>query len=122
MQKRLIEQFSPDQVFHGLLAGEGFSSRVGAACIYHCPRCRHRIRFRWQSFYQWDGASCFTRALRRRFDDMTPALAAEEQGAFDFFCPTCGAPTRIIFSANRQGIAAYQFDLYAALVGAGALT
>ena len=90
-----------------------------AACIYCCPRCRHRIRFRWRSFYQADGRSAFKRQLRRFFDDMTPTLSTEEQGILDFYCPTCSAPTRIIYSADDYSKIAYHFDIYAALVGAG---
>jgi len=114
-----IDHYEASVVFYGLLAGEDYRNRVAGSCIYCCPRCRHRIRFRWRSFYQADGRSCFKRKLRRVFDDMTPPLSTDEQGMLDFFCPTCSAPTRIIFSAEDYSKIAYHFDIYAALVGAG---
>ena len=114
-----IDHYEASAVFYGLLDGKDYHNRVAGSCIYCCPRCSHRIRFRWRSFYQADGRSTFRRKLRRCFDDMTPTLSSEEQGLLDFFCPTCSAPTRIIFSADDYSKIAYHFDIYAALVGAG---
>ncbi len=114
-----IDHYEASAVFYGLLDGEDYRNRVGGNCIYRCPRCSHRIRFRWRSFYQADGRSAFQRKLRRFFDDMTPTLSTEEQGILDFYCPTCSAPTRIIFSADDYSKIGYHFDIYAALVGNG---
>ncbi len=114
-----IEHYEARSVFQGLLDGEDYRNRVAGTCIYCCPRCNHRIRFRWRSFYQADSRSAFKRKLQRFFDDMTPVLASEEQGFLDFYCPSCAAPTRIIFSAHDYSKIAYHFDIYAALVGAG---
>ena len=114
-----IDHYEASAVFFGLLDGEDYRNRVGGSCIYRCPRCSHGIRFRWRSFYQADGRSAFQRKLRRVFDDMTPTLSTEEQGMLDFYCPTCSAPTRIIFSAKDYSKIAYHFDIYAALVGSG---
>jgi hypothetical protein len=114
-----IDHYEAHSVFQGLLDGAEYRNRVAGACVYRCPRCNHRIRFRWRSFYQADGRSAFKPKLRRCFDDMTPALTADEQGFFDFYCPTCAAPTRIIFSADDYRKLAYHFDIYAALVGIG---
>ncbi len=119
MRSARIDHYQARAVFHGLLDGEDYRNRVAGACVYRCPRCSHRIRFRWRSFYQADGRSAFERKLRRFFDDMTPTLASEEQGALDFYCPSCAAPTRIIFSAEDYSRIAYHFDIYAALVGVG---
>ena len=115
----LIDHFDARAVFRGLLDGEDYRNRVAGSCIYRCPRCGHRIRFRWRSFYQANGRSPFQRRLRRIFDDLTPALPADEQGCIDFHCPACQAPTRIIYSAQDYTKIAYHFDIYAALVGAG---
>lgn len=120
MRSAPIDHYEARSVFYGLLDGVDYRNRVAGACVYCCPRCSHRIRFRWRSFYQADGRSAFKRELRRFFDDMTPALSSEEQGFLDFYCPTCSAPTRIIFSADDYSKSAYHFDIYAALVGAGA--
>ena len=114
-----IDHFEARAVFRGLLDGEDFRNRVAGTCIYRCPRCSHRIRFRWRSFYLADGRSAFKRKLRRVFDDLTPPLSAEEQGQLDFRCPSCSAPTRIIFSAEAYTKIGYHFDVYAALVGDG---
>lgn len=114
-----IDHYEAAAVFYGLLDGEDFHNRVAGSCVYRCPRCGHRIRFRWRSFYQADGRSAFQRKLQRVFDDMTPALSAEEQGCLDFFCPTCAAPTRVIFSVDDYTKIACHFDIYAALVGVG---
>ena len=114
-----IEHYEANTVFRGLLEGEDYRNRVAGACVYCCPRCGHRIRFRWRSFYNADGASAFKRKLRRVFDDMTPRLAKDEQGCLDFCCPTCAAPTRIIYAAEDSSGRAYHFDIYAALVGLG---
>jgi len=119
MRSVQIDHYEARAVFDGLLDGEDYGNRVAGACIYRCPRCSHRIRFRWRSFYQADGRSAFERKLQRFFDDMTPTLASEEQGCLDFYCPTCAAPTRIIFSAEDYTKIAYHFDIYAALVGTG---
>ena len=118
MRSAQIDHYEARAVFDGLLDGEDYGNRVAGACIYRCPRCSHRIRFRWRSFYQAGGPSAFERKLQRFFDDMTPTLASEEQGCLDFYCPTCAAPTRIIFSAEDYTKIAYHFDIYAALVGA----
>ncbi len=118
-QSDLIDHYEARAVFRGLLDGDGFRNRVAGTCIYRCPRCAHRIRFRWRSFYQANGRSAFKRELRRVFDDMTPALPADEQGFIDFYCPNCSAPTRIIYGAHDYTKIAYHFDIYAALVGAG---
>lgn len=115
----VIDHYEPQAVMRGLLDGEGFRNRVAGACIYTCPRCRHRIRFRWRSFYRADGRSSLPRQLRRIFDDFTPDLTSDEQSVVDFHCPTCQAPTRIIFSILDHKKIAYHFDIYAALVGEG---
>lgn len=114
-----IDHYEPAAVMRGLLDGAGFHNRVAGDCIYACPRCAHRIRFRWRSFYQADGRSPLPRQLKRIFDDCTPVLSCAEQSALDFYCPTCQAPTRIIFGIQAKSQAAYHFDIYAALVGAG---
>lgn len=119
MPSQLIDHYDARAVFRGLLDGDGFRNRVAGSCIYRCPRCGNRIRFRWRSFYGADGRSAFKRALRRIFDDLTPTLEADEQGCIDFHCPTCAAPTRIIFGAHDYTKIAYHFDVYAALVGEG---
>lgn len=119
MRDTLVDHFAAEAVFRGLLAGEDYRNRVGGSCVYRCPRCSHRIRFRWRSFYQADERSGFKRTLRRVFDDLTPTLTADEQGAIDFYCPACQAPTRIIFSAAASGKIAYHFEIYAVLVGRG---
>ena len=114
-----IEHFEPRAVIAGLLAGEDFSSRVGGSCVYGCPRCSHRIRFRWQHFYQADERSLLQRPFRRHFDQLTPALPPAEQGFIDFHCPTCQAPTRLIFRIAKGGAITFHFDMYAVLVGEG---
>lgn len=122
MRSARIDHYEAHSVFHGLLEGEDYRNRVAGACIYCCPRCSHRVRFRWRSFYQADGRSALQRKIRRFFDDMTPTLEADEQGFLDFYCPACAAPTRIIFSACDYSKIAYHFDIYAALVGIGTPT
>lgn len=119
MRSAAIDHFEARAVFRGLLDGDGYRNRVAGSCIYGCPRCGHRIRFRWRSFYRANGRSLFRRQLQRIFDDLTPSLPADEQGFLDFHCPTCAAPTRIIFSAQDYSKIAYHFDIYAALVGEG---
>lgn len=59
------------------------------------------------------------RHLRRILDDFTPDLPTDEQSSVDFHCPTCQAPTRIIFSILDYKKIAYHFDIYAVLVGEG---
>lgn len=117
----VIDHYEPEAVMRGLLDGEGFCNRVAGACIYTCPRCRHRIRFRWRSFYRADGRSPMPRQLRRILDDCTPDLPPDEQSNVDFHCPGCQAPTRIIFSILDHKKIAYHFDIYAVLVGQGKL-
>ncbi len=117
MRSAAIDHFDARAVFRGLLDGADYRNRVAGTCIYRCPRCDHRIRFRWRSFYQANGRSIFQRQLQRVFDDLTPGLPADEQGFLDFYCPTCAAPTRIVFSAQDYTKIAYHFDIYAALVG-----
>ncbi|MYD09526.1 MAG: hypothetical protein F4X02_05705 [Chloroflexi bacterium] len=114
-----IDHFDARAVFRGLLDGADYRNRVVGSCIYRCPRCAHRIRFRWRSFFRANGRSPFQRKLRRVFDDLTPTLPADEQGRIDFHCPGCQAPTRIIYGAHDYTTIAYHFDVYAALVGAG---
>lgn len=115
----VIDHYEPEAVMRGLLDGEGFRNRVAGACIYTCPRCQHRIRFRWRSFYRADGRSPMPRQLRRILDDFTPDLPTDEQSNVDFHCPTCQAATRIIFSILEHKKIAYRFDIYAVLVGQG---
>ncbi len=117
MQRGVIEHFEARSVFRGLLQGADFANRVGGSCIYGCPRCGHRIRFRWRSFYQAAGSSPFKRNVRRILDDLTPQLDA--RNCLDFHCPTCQAATRIVYSVTDSGGSACHFDLYAALVGEG---
>ena len=117
----VIDHFEADAVIRGLLDGEDYRNRVAGTCIYACPRCAHRIRFRWRSFYQADGRSLLQRKLRRYFEDLTPQLPDTEQSFIDFHCPTCQAPTRIIFSIQDYSKIAFHFDIYAVLVGAGNL-
>ena len=119
MRSASIDHFDARAVIRGLLDGDDYRNRVAGACIYRCPRCAHRVRFRWRSFYQAKGRSVFKRQLRRVFDDLTPSLPADEQGFIDFRCPTCTAPTRIIFGAHDYTKIAYHFDVYAVLVGEG---
>ena len=119
MRSAAVDHFDAKAVFRGLLDGDDYRNRVAGACVYRCPRCGRRIRFRWRSFYRANGRSVFKRQLRRIFNDLTPALPADEQGCIDFHCPSCAAPTRIIFSAIDYSKVAYHFDIYAALVGEG---
>lgn len=114
-----IDHYEPRDVIHGLLDGQDFANRVAGSCVYHCPRCRHGIRFRWRSFYQADERSFLRRRFRRQFDDLTPDCPPAEQGFLDFHCPTCAAPTRIIFSIQDYTQIGFHFDIYAALVGQG---
>ena len=114
-----IDHYEPSAVMGGLLDGQDFSNRVAGSCVYHCPRCRRRIRFRWRSFYQADERSFLRRKLRPLFDDLTPDRPPAEQGFLDFHCPTCTAPTRIIFSVQDYTQIAFHFDVYAVLVGQG---
>ncbi len=119
MRSASIDHFDARAVFRGLLDGDDYRNRVAGTCIYRCPRCAHRVRFRWRSFYQANGRSVFKRQMRRVFDDLTPTLPADEQGFIDFYCPKCTAPTRIVYSAHDYTKIAYHFDIYAALVGEG---
>lgn len=114
-----IDHYEPRAVMRGLLDGQDFSNRVGGSCVYHCPRCRRRIRFRWRSFYQADERSFLRRRLRHLFDDLTPVGPPAEQGFLDFHCLTCAAPTRIIFKVRDYTRIAFHFDVYAVLVGQG---
>lgn len=114
-----IDHYEPRAVIRGLLDGEDFANRVAGSCVYRCPRCGHGIRFRWRSFYQADERSFLRRRFRRRFDDLTPERPPAEQGFLDFHCPTCAAPTRIIFSVQDYTQIGFHFDIYAALVGQG---
>ncbi len=115
MRRGVIEHFEARSVFRGLLQGADFANRVGGSCIYGCPRCGHRIRFRWRSFYEAAGGSSFKRSVQRVLDDMTPELDA--RSCLDFRCPTCQATTRIVYSATDSSGATCHFDLVAALVG-----
>ncbi|MCY4145968.1 MAG: hypothetical protein OXE95_09025 [Chloroflexi bacterium] len=117
MRRGDIEHFEARSVFRGLLQGADFANRVGGSCIYSCPRCGHRIRFRWRSFYQAAGSSPFKRSIQQTLDDMTPRLGARH--CLDFLCPNCQATTRIVYSVTESSGSTCQFDLYAALVGAG---
>lgn len=119
MRREAIEHFDAAAVFRGLLDGDDFGNRVAGSCIYGCPRCAHRIRFRWRSFFQAKNSPSFRRRMRRAFDDLTPKLEAGEPGLVDFFCPGCRAPTRIVFRASPANNDSYHFDIYAALVGEG---
>ena len=119
LPKVVIDHYEPSAVMRGLLDGQDFSNRVGGSCVYCCPRCRRRIRFRWRSFYQADERSFLRRRLRRLFDDLTPDRPPAEQGFLDFHCPTCAAPTRIVFNVRDYTQIAFHFDVYVALVGQG---
>ena len=120
-QRIAIDHFEPEAVIRGLLDGTDFDNRVTGSCIYTCPRCSHRIRFRWRSFHQADGRSPFKKKVRRCFDDLTPDLPADQQGMLEFLCPTCRAATRIIYSIKDYTKIAFHFDIYAVLVGEGKL-
>jgi len=112
-----IEVFEASVVFRGLLDGVGFTNRVAHSCLYRCPRCHQRIRFRWHSFYQGEGSAVFERRLRRRFDELTPPPRIATQDSMDFFCPGCRAPTRIVYIARDSGANSTHFELYLVLVG-----
>lgn len=113
-----IEQFQPDIVFTGLLDSETFSNRVGGQCVYECPRCGYRIRFRWRDFLRSDERPLHKRPIRQQFDRLTPDQFTGEHGKFDFGCPSCHAPTRILFSAENYRIRAYHYEIQTILVGA----
>lgn len=114
-----IDHYQPNAVMRGLLDGPDFSDRVGGSCVYRCPRCGHRIRFRWRSFYQADERSFLRRRFRAAFDDLTPSRPPSEQGFLDFHCLTCKAPTRIIFGVRGCTQIAFHFDICDVLVGQG---
>ncbi len=114
-----IDHYQPNALIRGLLDGQNFSGRVAGSCVYGCPRCGRRIRFRWRSFYQADERSFLRRKFRPLFDDLTPNCPPAEQGFLDFHCPTCTAPTRIIFRVQDYTEIAFHFDIYAVLVGKG---
>ena len=114
-----IGHYRPESVMSGLLDGADYRNRVGGSCIYNCPRCAHRIRFRWRSFLEADGRSPLAAKLRRAFDDLTPKAAQGAQSQIDFHCPACVAPTRIVYQARQPGGMAPHFDIYAVLAGIG---
>jgi len=112
-----IAQFDPDRVIQGLLNSEDYTNRVAGSCIYSCPHCGHRIRFKWHNFRKSDERSFLKRDLRPLFDALTPKNPYEKQGFLDFHCPTCKTPTRIIFSINDYTLLAFHFEIDLVLVG-----
>jgi hypothetical protein len=112
-----IEQFDPDGVIQGLLDSDDYTNRVAGSCIYGCPRCGHRIRFKWRNFQKSDEKSFLKRGVRPQFEALTPTNPFDKQGFFDFYCPTCQAPTRIIFSINDYTTLAFHFEIDLVLVG-----
>ena len=112
-----IEQFDPDSLIQGLLDSEDYTNRVAGNCIYSCPRCGHRIRFKWRNFHKSDKRSFLKQAVRPPFDALTPINPFDKQGFLDFHCPSCHAPTRIIFSINDYTLLAFHFEIDLVLVG-----
>ena len=112
-----IEQFDPDDVIQGLLDGDDYRNRVAGSCIYCCPRCGHKIRFKWNNFYKADKRSFLRRTARQHFDEHLPFTPSAERGFLDFHCPTCNAPARIIFAAHDYTLLAFHFDIESVLVG-----
>lgn len=112
-----IEQFKPADLIEGLLDGEDYQHRVGGSCIYRCPRCGHGIRFKWHNFKEADERSFLKPEFRPRFDLLTAKKSPLEQGFLDFHCPTCKAPTRIIFSIDDYRTLAFHYDIDLILVG-----
>jgi hypothetical protein len=112
-----ITHFDPDHVIQGLLDSDEYTNRVAGSCIYCCPHCNHRIRFKWRNFQKSDARSFLKQAVLPYFDSFTPDNPYEEQGFLDFHCPTCNAPTRIIFSINDYTLLAFHFEIDLVLVG-----
>lgn len=112
-----IELYDPDSVIQGLLDGEDFTNRVASSCVYRCPHCWHRIRFKWRNFYKADERSFLRGDVRKQFDAHTPITPSAELGFLDFHCPSCKAPVRIIFTANDYTMLAFHFEIEHVLVG-----
>jgi len=112
-----IEQFDPDSIIQGLLDSDDYINRVGGSCIYGCPRCGHRIRFKWRNFHKSDQRSFLTHDVRPLFDNITPDNPYDKQGFIDFHCPTCSTPTRIVFSVDDYTLLAFHFEIDFVLVG-----
>ncbi len=112
-----IQKYAPDYVIQGLLDGEDFNNRVAGSCIYQCPHCGHRLRFKWRNFYKADERSFIKRGIRSAFDALTPDNSYDVQGFLDFHCPTCNTPTRIIFSIEDYTQLAFHFEIKSVLIG-----
>jgi len=112
-----IDRYNPDAIIQGLLDGEDYTNRVAGSCIYWCPHCGHGIRFRWKNFYKADERSFLKQQFRRDFDRLTPQDTDEELGFLDFHCPTCNAPTRLIFAIHDYTEIAFHYDMRTVLVG-----
>jgi len=112
-----IDRYDPDTVIQGLLDGEGYTNRVAGSCMYRCPRCRHRIRFRWKHFLKADHRSFIKRDFRNLFNGLVAHDMDDEHGFLDFHCPTCQAPTRLTFTIHDYTEIAYHYDIDAVFVG-----
>ena len=115
----VVEHYAPESVMRGLLDGAEYRHRVGGSCVYTCPRCSHRIRFRWRSFLAADGRTPLDGKLLRAFDELTPDTPDATHNRIDFHCPGCEAPTRIIYQARNPDAIAPHFDIYGVLAGRG---
>ena len=82
-----IEILEPSQVIEGLLDSEDYTHRVGRQFIYSCPRCGHRVRFKWLNLMEADERSFLKPDVRSHFDSLLPDRPLSEQGFLDFYCP-----------------------------------
>lgn len=112
-----INQYMPNSVIQGLIDGEDYVNRVAGSCVYHCPYCKHRIRFRWRNFFKADERSFLQPEYQSTFNHLIADSHDDENSFLDFHCPTCGAPTRINFTAIDYTELAYHFDIQSVFVG-----
>lgn len=112
-----IDQHTPDAVMQGLIDGKEYTNRVAGSCVYRCPHCGHRIRFRWKHFFKADERSFLKREFRSEFNKLMTNNPEEDEGFLDFHCPTCDAPTRLNFAVFDYTQIAYHFDIRSVFVG-----
>ncbi|MCH2183018.1 MAG: hypothetical protein MK108_13525 [Mariniblastus sp.] len=79
---------------------------------YTCPECDYRIRFTTHDFLRSEPYSCFTEKQKILADTLRPLDLGNEEDFFEFLCPGCQLPVRVVFWPDREfAMGCYTYEL-----------
>ena len=87
---------------------------------YACPECAYRVRFNTHDFFRTEPSDAFSDEQKKLADTLRPLDLNKDEEYFEFLCPQCEMPVRVIFWPNREfAMGCYTYQLVSVVELAG---